>query len=537
MKNTYKHLQIGFLIFFALIFNSCDDNFFEVTAPPFVEWKSVTDVEMGIANAYRTTVIRGANTAWAMNLLVHTAMSDIVRELQINGGWESGLFYPRETDKTSSKIDFIYRDAYPTIAQCNLIIDFVENNKLKNVTALGKQNLTRIEGEAYFLRAFAYYNLVVFYCPAYVSGGANDSEVLALRTTFPNSMEEALKNKPVKTETIYQQIISDLNVAKQKLPKKYTEGMHPAYAFGRAGEHAASFLLAKVYGLMGKYTDALTELNSIIDDPDMPRALESNPESVFLNNSATTPWNSTEVIWYGFYADIKRSNAYRHNLQNFYFFNKTFLNPSDMRQWWLYAFDDNTLIRCGMMSPDKSIPDSWKNDKRNVLYYRYEGARTEVALLDSLYIRESAIAVNVGRNEPVYLCDKYFRVPTKNNATTEPPQNIALFRLSEALLLRSAIKFTLGQAGFANDLNAVRARSWNTSTGGAYVPLKDSEVTWETIDVEWIKELAFESDRLVFLQMFQKPIGPGSRGSSVSPILPPYNGLYWQIPQSEIDFQ
>ena len=46
--------------------------------------------------------------------------------------------------------------------------------------------------------------------------------------------------------------------------------------------------------------------------------------------------------------------------------------------------------------------------------------------------------------------------------------------------------------------------------------------------------MAFEGDRLIWLEMFRKPIGPGDR--NVPAINAPYPNLYWPIPLPETDF-
>ena len=101
--------------------------------------------------------------------------------------------------------------------------------------------------------------------------------------------------------------------------------------------------------------------------------------------------------------------------------------------------------------------------------------------------------------------------------------------------MRAGIKVLKGTGGQAADLNVVRSRSWDSSIGGTYQPLADNQVTWDVVDNEWVKEMAFESDRILWLQSFKKPIGPGTR--STASINAPYANFYWPMLQSEIDFQ
>ena len=90
----------------------------------------------------------------------------------------------------------------------------------------------------------------------------------------------------------------------------------------------------------------------------------------------------------------------------------------------------------------------------------------------------------------------------------DPFQNVPIIRSAELYLMRAGIKALKGLGGQATDLNIVRSRSWDTSIGGAYQSLTDSQVSWEVVDNEWIKELAFESDRIMWLQSFKKTDWP-----------------------------
>ena len=117
---------------------------------------------------------------------------------------------------------------------------------------------------------------------------------------------------------------------------------------------------------------------------------------------------------------------------------------------------------------------------------------------------------------------------------TAAPQNLPIIRSAELYLWRAALKQMLGKGGQSDDLNIVRKRAWDSSKSGMYKPLSDAETTWEMIDQEWVKELAFEGDRIIWLQMFRKPIGPGER--NVESINPPYTNFYYPVPLSETDF-
>ena len=521
-----------------LTFTGCNnEKFFELDAPPVTTWKTIPDMEMGIANVYRLSTIQNESACWNFMPFVHFGQSDIVREISVNPGWASNVTYSRDFQQRITQTDK-YSICYQVILYCNNMIDFISSDPFPNATDADKtKNINRLKGEALFLRALAYYHLLIWYAPAYVKDGANDTKLLTLRLTTPTNLDIALDNALASTKDIYAQVIKDFTDAKTLLPLKWEAGMHNAYKFGRVNKHAAGAFLARSYMLMGKYDEALTELNAVLDDTTTPRTLENDPETNWLNNSATTPWNSTEIIWYGFYADINLSTAFRHNLMYHYFDNAIFPNPDDWRDWWIWSLNTKTLKRCGMMATDNSAPIGWTNDKRSKLFHRFEGydnTLPSTTKYNYTYLVNRGFEGRVGKADPVVMSKKYYRVPVVGQSKTAAPQNIPIIRSAELYLWRAALKQVTAKGGQAADLNKVRQRAWDTAKSGAYVPLTDGEASWEMIDQEWVKEMAFEGDRVIWLQMFRKPIGAGDR--AVADVNAPYANFFYPIPLSETDF-
>jgi hypothetical protein len=538
IKNNVAPLMKGLGLAIVLMLSACNnEQFFQQEAPPVTEWKKVADMEMGIANAYRLTLVQNENSCWNFMPFVHFGMSDIVREISVNGGWNSHTPYIRDVAQRVSQQDK-YAICYQVILYCNNLIDFIATDPFPTASDIDKtKNISRIKGEALFLRALAYYHLLIWYTPAFDPQGTNDSKIIALRIKTPVTVDLALDNTPVETKLIYDQVVKDFTEAKTLLPLKWDTGMNNAYKFGRASKHSAGAYLARTLMLMGKYTEALAELDGVLNDAAQSRSLEADPETNWLNNSATTPWTSNEVIWYAFFADINLATNFRHNLQFHYFDNAIFPNVDDWRDWWIWSLNTKTVKRCGMLANDNSIPAGWANDKRSKLFHRFDGYNAAIpstTKYNYTYLVNGAFNGIVGLNDPVYMSKKYFRVPLVGQSKTAAPQNLPVIRSAELYLWRAALKQVTNKGGQAADLNIVRQRAWDTAKSGAYTPLTDAQATWELIDQEWIKEMAFEGDRVVWLQMFKKPIGGGDR--NVPDIAPPYANFFWLVPLSETDF-
>lgn len=163
-------------------------------------------------------------------------------------------------------LDRWWATLYQGIRYTNVVIEFVPeipmDENLKN----------RYVGEAFFLRGLFYFDLVRAW------GGVP----LVLSSTAPLSLERST------AETIYAQIISDLERATNLLPEK---DEYESNDLGRATQGAAKSLLAKVYIFQNDFTRAEPLLLEVINsgkydlEPDFINANgrdgEHGVESVF----------------------------------------------------------------------------------------------------------------------------------------------------------------------------------------------------------------------------------------------------------------
>lgn len=523
------------LLFMLVGFTSCDEvSFFERESSPVLEFKNLNEAEMGIYAPYQEFVQGSTHSAFWMGGFYHLGMSDIIREISENPYRE---LYMRTFNNNTDGVDNLFAPSYKIISNCNYLIETLESDPFGDISDFDRvNNQDRLLGEAYFLRGYTYLQLASLLCPAYNTGGSNDSKILPLRINFASTLDLALDNQPVETSVIYGQIVDDLTKAVQLLPEKYASGMHPSYKLGRATKRTARAVLAKVNMLMGKYSEALTELNGVLDDSEVPATLLADPKDCFLNNS-TDGWDASEMIWYGNFADptVAVNNQYRHENDFNWYTNYTFPTTNSYAEWWCWSLDKETLKRVGIINDDETETDDWKADKRNDLFKRFDGyVFNENPVKGMSTLSGSGFGPFVGEKDAVYIANKFFLTPDSANYT-DPQQNIPMIRSAELYLMRAGIKAMQGSGGQANDLNIVRSRSWDESIGGVYVPLTDADVSWEVVDQEWVKELAFESDRIMWLQLFHKPIGGGPRG--VAAINAPYEGFYWPMPDSELIYR
>jgi hypothetical protein len=157
---------------------------------------------------------------------------------------------------------------------------FAMNSTIEGLTGANMLTSTvklQLLGEAYFIRAFCYFNMVNLFgsIPLVTSADYN------LNSTLP---------KAGSTE-IYQQIKSDLLNAQSLLSDDFLNGTlkNSAAERVRPTKAAATALLAKVYLYLKDWTNAVTEATKIISDK-MRFDVTIPLADVFIKNSKETIW-------------------------------------------------------------------------------------------------------------------------------------------------------------------------------------------------------------------------------------------------------
>lgn len=145
-------------------------------------------------------------------------------------------------DASNPNIRTYWEATYQNINNCNSILKpevlaVVENEKKR----------AQFEGEALFIRAYHYFNLVRLFGPTFL-------------VTEEISIAESLKKDRSSVQATYAQIIDDLK-------RSVTDLQDITYSsndLGRATVLAAKSLLAKVYLTLGRYEDAKPLLSDVV---------------------------------------------------------------------------------------------------------------------------------------------------------------------------------------------------------------------------------------------------------------------------------
>ena len=140
-----------------------------------------------------------------------------------------------------------WTDAYNAINRANNVL-----TALETVIA---DDRGQVEGEARFIRAAVYFELVRFYALPYEAAGNNSQLGVPLVLRPTRGIDESSQVARNTVEEVYAQIVDDLTRAKGLLPEE--NGV-------LAGQYAATALLARVYLQMGRYEDARSNADAVI---------------------------------------------------------------------------------------------------------------------------------------------------------------------------------------------------------------------------------------------------------------------------------
>lgn len=167
----------------------------------------------------------------------------------------------------NNTISVIWTLTYGYIYQCNDLIEGLAGSK--SLTPTLKSQLL---GEAYFLRAFSYFYLVNLFGDVPLITGTDYSQ-------------NATKHR-IKVEEVYDQMIGDLNEAKNLLTNKYVTTTDSSIRV-RVNRLAAMALLARIYLYREQWSNAAAEATAVI---------ESGVYQLETDLAQTFRYNSKEAI-------------------------------------------------------------------------------------------------------------------------------------------------------------------------------------------------------------------------------------------------
>ncbi len=471
IKNSIRIVVFGFLL------ASCDvvnlDPISTLTEANF--YKTADDMNravVGIYSRYQARLPRD----WAMLEMPtdHMYISPTYRGI-------TGLETVDILDFQSSNDIFrnFWQTTYNGIFRANTVL-----KNLDNPTNYAANQKNQLEGEARFMRALMYFDLVRSF------GGVPKVE-------NPLTVEESRNQERASEEEIYALIVSDLKTAIEKLPPPSD------IAYGRASKGAATALLGKVYIYLKDWQNAHSYLEQVdqygyelLDNFQHLWSLqhEDNKECIF-------------AIKY-----LEGSNSHRLSLDFLPYFGVEGVTASNGGELALVAWS---------------------------LHKKFLDADSRKATTITEYWRSP------GSGNPLQW-KPYFSKFMVNNASISG-MDIPVIRYADVLLLRSEALYNLDRKEEAlSFLNKVRERAFK-GTAYNYVlsDIANADQYLDKLLLERQLELALESQRwfdlvrtgrfMTVLSKIEWGYNPVTQTAQEVPLTPRAHYKYFPIPQHEID--
>lgn len=269
-----KNIKLIFIVVSAMVMVSCADDFLEPAPISFIGGESffASEDELNTWVISMYDAIQGdpstssnVNHGIQYEFQLTEMRSDNTRTKAQEG--QNAQFENYTVQATNGVVLDYYKSYYNVIFRANVV--------LANIDVATDANRNAIEGEAKFVRAYAYFNLVRLF-------GAIP---LIDRVITPEDSDFSFTRAA--ESDVYNLIISDLQTAAANLDNSQKN---------RASKAAAETLLAKVYLRQGNYSEAKTLLSSVIASGDY--SLESDFKDIFYNES-----NNEVIFSIGFVGD------------------------------------------------------------------------------------------------------------------------------------------------------------------------------------------------------------------------------------------
>ncbi|RYC70992.1 RagB/SusD family nutrient uptake outer membrane protein [Spirosoma sordidisoli] len=256
------------LVLLALLSTACEESFLEqvpVTERSEVNfYKTTADFNNAVVGVYATLKNPGLYGGGSGALF---SMSEIITDNTDLGVTRQPVNLPIfEIDDylitiSNATVGAAWTGHYLGIARTNAILDRLP------ATTIPQASKDRFEGEAKFMRAMFYFNLVRFF---------GDVQLLTSEVSSPYGANDLPRSPAAQ---VYELIVNDLKAAEEKLPATIANA-----EAGRASRWAAKSLLGKVYLTLKQYDNAAAKLKEVVDSK--AHDLMPSYASVFANTTS-----------------------------------------------------------------------------------------------------------------------------------------------------------------------------------------------------------------------------------------------------------
>ena len=398
----------------------------------------------------------------------------------------------------NAEVIALYGDGYTVVNQANLILNALSGDQIE-ATEDDAVDISRIRGEALFLRGLAYFEMVRWFGQPFGLGSDEAQSGLVIRTEpvlSPDDISAVPRNTVAE---VYTQVVDDFTAAAEALPESNLDG--------RADSFAALAYLAKARFQQQNYAEVVRLTGEVIAGP---FALTENADGFFRNEF------SEESIWELSSVAVDANS----NIHITEYTNRT-LRDGDVRPSANLINNGYAAIITPSMQAALAAAGLEASDQRvSLLLQDSDGNPASLSDLSSL------------------------EHPFKYEDAANNADNGLSVRLAEILLMRAEALLRANGSGSTAEalslLNRVRLRSLRVTTpegdaedAAPFVSYRSSDfgsadALIEAIITERRVELAFEGDRYHDLARLRRPTRSGGPA-------PGDNTFIFPIPQRAIN--
>lgn len=469
-------------------------------------WRNESDVVAGVLGIYNVLFTED----WVGHDLY--AYDDQSDDISVNGDHPDFKAIERfNIDPTLQLIYITWPFAYEQIGRANNAIIYIPK-----VPVITDSIRSRSLGEAYFLRAHAYFVLSQIY---------GEIPLILEKNVLDGNYNVAKSS----VDTIRAQVESDLLKAVDLLPETYGDADR-----GRVSKGAALGMLCKLYMFEDKFDKAIQYGSLVVNDPNY--ALAPNYEDNFMLGKQES---NTEILFAVWNKNQEISNVPASAIS-------TYFTPRAWQGWGFHhptqnfadEFETTDTIRkrATLISVGDTLPD-----QTNI---------TQIGSGDAYQMFSGMEGQSTGRMLPSmsstgYAIRKYTAFMPSGDGGVDYDLKQPILRSADVYLLVAEAKIRLNGPGSGDaEINAVRTRAHLLPVTGAGMGqlMHERRVELGGENIRWQDLLRWDKDKVINLDtIVGKP-------KTASP-LPPYNGAtvipartfvrpkhyYMPLPQEIID--
>lgn len=256
-----KHFFKVVLVSGLFLVSSCEkllDTSSEVAISSASVFQSPSRIEGVVNGAYKS--LKSANL-YSGRFLMYGDLRGEEFVIRTENALTGGYVWEHNLTSLTGDVNDLWTQLYRVINNTNILIEGLK----KSEGVISEDQKTKYLGEAYFIRALAYFNLVTIWGRPYKEDNGA-SKAIPLRL----SPESTSSNNDLERSTvaqIYKQIQDDLDAAELSLPEKYSTALLNTT---RAQKNTAIALKTRIYLSKGDFDNVRKEAKKIVPQDNAP---------------------------------------------------------------------------------------------------------------------------------------------------------------------------------------------------------------------------------------------------------------------------